>query len=208
MSESTKQRILKAAKDLFAKQGFTQTSTRMITQQAGVNLAAVNYHFGSKKNLIQAVLKDYFEIVIPKWDAKITSLEAQQHPRVIDVIHCIVNPLVDMNAQTPQSASVFIQLLGRGYSDSQGHLRSFILGHYGQTIERMMNLFRKSVTDISEQELFWRLHFALGSFVFSMASSNALVEIAQADFNQQTDVDAIMRGLASFVASGIEQPSA
>ena len=110
-----------------------------------------------------------------------------------------------MDKDKPHSASVFIQLLGRGYSDSQGHLRSFILGNYGDTIARLMSLFRRSVSDVSEQELFWRLHFALGSFVFSMASSNALVEIAQADFNQYPDTEAIIERLALFVASGIQQ---
>ncbi len=205
MSLATKQRILSAAESLFASQGFTHTSTRMITQQAGVNLAAVNYHFGSKKNLIQAVLRNYFESVIPNLDAKLDQLEKVEQPEVIDIIRCVITPLIAMDKNKPHSASVFIQLLGRGYSDSQGHLRSFILGNYGDTIARLMSLFRRSVSDVSEQELFWRLHFALGSFVFSMASSNALVEIAQADFNQYPDTEAIIERLALFVASGIQQ---
>jgi AcrR family transcriptional regulator len=205
MSLATKQRILSAAESLFASQGFTHTSTRMITQQAGVNLAAVNYHFGSKKNLIQAVLRNYFESVIPNLDAKIDQLEKVEQPEIIDIIRCVITPLIAMDKDKPHSASVFIQLLGRGYSDSQGHLRSFILGNYGDTIARLMSLFRRSVSDVSEQELFWRLHFALGSFVFSMASSNALVEIAQADFNQYPDTEAIIERLALFVASGIQQ---
>lgn len=205
MSLATKQRILSAAESLFASQGFTHTSTRMITQQAGVNLAAVNYHFGSKKNLIQAVLRNYFESVMPNLDAKIDQLEKVEQPEIIDIISCVITPLIAMDKDKPHSASVFIQLLGRGYSDSQGHLRSFILGNYGDTIARLMSLFRRSVSDVSEQELFWRLHFALGSFVFSMASSNALVEIAQADFNQYPDTEAIIERLALFVASGIQQ---
>ena len=205
MSLATKQRILSAAESLFASQGFTHTSTRMITQQAGVNLAAVNYHFGSKKNLIQAVLRNYFESVIPNLDAKLDQLEKVEQPEIIDIIRCVITPLIAMDKDKPHSASVFIQLLGRGYSDSQGHLRSFILGNYGDTIARLMSLFRRSVSDVSEQELFWRLHFALGSFVFSMASSNALVEIAQADFNQYPDTEAIIERLALFVASGIQQ---
>ena len=52
---STKDRILDAAEGLFAQQGFSATSLRAITAQAGVNLAAVNYHFGSKDGLLEAV---------------------------------------------------------------------------------------------------------------------------------------------------------
>ena len=51
----TVERILDAAEQLFAEKGFAETSLRLITSKAGVNLAAVNYHFGSKKALIHAV---------------------------------------------------------------------------------------------------------------------------------------------------------
>jgi AcrR family transcriptional regulator len=50
--KDTKKRILDAAERLFAREGFHSTSLRMLTKEAGVNLAAVNYHFGSKEELI------------------------------------------------------------------------------------------------------------------------------------------------------------
>ena len=53
---ATKDRILDAAEALFMEHGFEATSLRAITAAAGVNLAAVNYHFGSKEELFQAVL--------------------------------------------------------------------------------------------------------------------------------------------------------
>ena len=57
---NTKDRILNSAEVLFAEHGFNETSLRIITSVADVNLAAVNYHFGSKKILIQAVIDRYF----------------------------------------------------------------------------------------------------------------------------------------------------
>src|SRR3546814_17821279 len=56
-SSSTREAILDTAETLFAQQGHDGTSMRQITSEAGVNLAAVNYHFGSKEALVQAVLK-------------------------------------------------------------------------------------------------------------------------------------------------------
>src|SRR3977135_1202898 len=55
-SADTKKRILDAAEQLFMKHAFEATSLRQLTSAAGVNLAAVNYHFGSKEELFQAVL--------------------------------------------------------------------------------------------------------------------------------------------------------
>jgi AcrR family transcriptional regulator len=54
---STKDRILGAAEELFAQHGFAGTSLRQVTSQADVNIAAVNYHFGSKENLVNEVFR-------------------------------------------------------------------------------------------------------------------------------------------------------
>src|SRR5260221_7638588 len=53
----TRTRILNAAEELFMQHGFEGTSMRLLTTKAGVNLAAVNYHFGSKDALIEAVVQ-------------------------------------------------------------------------------------------------------------------------------------------------------
>lgn len=53
---NTREKILKSAWKLFAKNGFETVSVRDITQDAGVNLASVNYHFGSKDGLIQEIV--------------------------------------------------------------------------------------------------------------------------------------------------------
>ena len=54
---STKDRILGAAEELFAQYGFAGTSLRQVTSRADVNIAAVNYHFGSKENLVNEVFR-------------------------------------------------------------------------------------------------------------------------------------------------------
>ena len=54
---STKDRILGAAEELFALHGFAGTSLRQVTSRADVNIAAVNYHFGSKENLVNEVFR-------------------------------------------------------------------------------------------------------------------------------------------------------
>ena len=56
-SSSTRDTILDAAEQLFAHQGHDNTSMREITRAADVNLSAVNYHFGSKDGLVQAVFQ-------------------------------------------------------------------------------------------------------------------------------------------------------
>ena len=54
--EETKARLIECAGRLIADQGFDRTTSKDICRLAGTNLAAVNYHFGSREGLYKAVL--------------------------------------------------------------------------------------------------------------------------------------------------------
>ncbi|NVK56059.1 MAG: TetR/AcrR family transcriptional regulator [Alteromonadaceae bacterium] len=204
MSKQTKARIIDAAENLFAEQGYGQTSMREITASANVNLASVNYHFGSKKNLIQAVLKRYFDVLMPQIDEALEALIPSVGRRGVDqVLQSLMEPLINLNAVRPNGTEVFVQLLGKGYTESQGHLRTFIMGSYGATVQRLLAMLRTALPAVPADELFWRLHFAIGSFVFSMASSQALTDIAKADYQQDIDIADVIAHLVPFVAQGI-----
>ena len=75
---STKNKILDAAENLFADKGFNGTSLREITSLADVNLAAVNYHFGSKKELIKAVMSRYMNELSPKLQTALAVIYQQE----------------------------------------------------------------------------------------------------------------------------------
>ncbi len=59
----TKTRILDAAGRIFAARGLEAVSLRAVTAEAGVNLAAVNYHFGSKEALLREMVRRFFAVV-------------------------------------------------------------------------------------------------------------------------------------------------
>ncbi|WP_241006209.1 TetR/AcrR family transcriptional regulator, partial [Aeromonas media] len=90
----TKNRILDAAEVLFAERGFADTSLRLITSEADVNLASVNYHFGSKKELIQAVLDRYLSLFMPALDGRLQTLMAQDQLTLLQVFESFVEPLM------------------------------------------------------------------------------------------------------------------
>jgi AcrR family transcriptional regulator len=202
----TKNRILDAAEVLFAERGFADTSLRLITSEADVNLASVNYHFGSKKELIQAVLDRYLSLFMPELDARLHTLMAQEQLTLLQVFESFVDPLMKLVAVRTNGPAIFMQLLGRGYIDSQGHLRRFITAHYGPILQRITQAISKANPALSPADLFWRLHFTLGTVVFTMASADALRDIAQADFGQQLDVEGLVRNVIPYLASGVGAP--
>ncbi|MFD1007371.1 MULTISPECIES: TetR/AcrR family transcriptional regulator [Oceanisphaera] len=201
--KETKQKILNAAELLFAEQGFSDTSLRQITGDAGVNLASVNYHFGSKKDLIKAVMDRYLATFMPKSDAALLLLLDESTITLHQVFDCFVSPLMQLTAIHRRGPEIFLQLLGRGYIDNQGFLRWFIVNHYGQVLEHFTQAIQKAAPSLSSVDLFWRLHFTLGTVVFTMASSEALRDIAKTDFNEDIDVEGLVRKVIPYLASGV-----
>ena len=164
---STQHKILDAAQNLFAETGFNDTSLRQITSRAEVNLASVNYHFGSKKELIQAVLQRYLVVLMPRLNQEFTRLLAAQQPNSISqVLSVFVKPLLELNKVDENGTRIFLQLLGRGYTDVQGHLRWFFNHHYGAV----------------------------------------LAEIAEADFNENVDIEGVILRLLPYLSAAIAAP--
>ena len=59
--EEPRDRILNAARRLFACQCFEGPGMRNIAQEAGVNVAMINYYFGSKHNILETLIDEYFD---------------------------------------------------------------------------------------------------------------------------------------------------
>ena len=207
-ARTTKLKILNAAEQLFAEHGFSETSLRQITTRAEVNLASVNYHFGSKKELIRAVLERYLRVLVPSINEQLKTLSSQKDsPCLDDVFSAFVEPVLSLNEQRSNGAGIFLQLLGRGYTDAQGHLRWFFVNHYGAELATFIELVHKANPTLPASEIFWRLHFSLGTFVFTMASSEALVDISKADFNEELEIEGLIRRVIPFIAAGVGAPA-
>ncbi|WP_438863673.1 TetR/AcrR family transcriptional regulator [Neptunicella sp.] len=207
MSVTTKTEILDAAELLFAEHGFADTSLRAITTKASVNLASVNYHFGSKKMLIQEVLQRYLQVLAPALEKQLTVLlQHNPQPTMDQVFNSLVEPLLLLNSVQKQGTAIFVQLLGRGYSESQGHLRKYIQTHYGGVLKRFVEAVHLAAPELPASEIFWRLHFAIGTFVFTMASSKALGDIAAADYQQIVNIEGIIKRLIPYISAGTVAP--
>ncbi|GAA4873209.1 TetR/AcrR family transcriptional regulator [Ferrimonas pelagia] len=203
---STKERILNAAERLFAERGFSETSLRLITSKAEVNLASVNYHFGSKKELIQAVLARYLDIAMPAMARALEAQEAEHALTLEEVFEAIVEPMMSVNEVRPNGTAIFLQLLGRGYIENQGHLRWFVTTNHGAVLDKIVQVVHQAAPHVPAVEVFWRMHFSLGTLVFTMSSYDALVDIARADFIESNDVESVLRRIIPYVAAGVSAP--
>ncbi|EJL6444120.1 TetR/AcrR family transcriptional regulator [Vibrio cholerae] len=203
LHSSTKEKILDVAEGLFAEYGFNDTSLRTITSKAGVNLASVNYHFGDKKTLVRAVLNRYLEAFMPEMKQSLERLNERDDYDMAEVFEALRAPLRSLSELRPNGTSRFMLLIGRGYTDVQGHLRWFITNRYNDVLTLFTDSVLKANPNLTRETLFWRLHFTLGTCVFTMASSQALAEIAENDFGSKVDPKSVVDQLIPYLAAGV-----
>ncbi|HKM14416.1 MAG TPA: TetR family transcriptional regulator [Marinospirillum sp.] len=199
-------RILDTAEALFAEKGFAETSLRTITSRAKVNLAAVNYHFGSKKALIQAVFARYLDPFCEAFNTELAVLENKQQTIPLEELLAVMARTTLNVPATKGSLSVFMRLLGLAYTQAQGHMRRYLQENYGQTFLRFTHLLKLSSADLPDAERFWRLHFILGAVVFTMSSLDALRDIALNDYDEKTRIADLVARLLPVVTAAMQAP--
>lgn len=205
----TVERILDAAEQLFAEKGFAETSLRLITSKAGVNLAAVNYHFGSKKALIQAVFSRFLGPFCVSLERELDRREALAGGKqsLEQLLEILVEQAMAVKPRSGDDLSIFMRLLGLSFSQSQGHLRRYLDDMYGKVFRRYMALVHQAAPAIPAIELFWRVHFMLGAVSFSMSGIKALRAISEDDFGVKTSIEQVMRMMVPFLAAGMRADS-
>ena len=203
----TVDRILDAAEELFAERGFSETSLRMITSKAKVNLAAVNYHFGSKNALIQAVFARFLTPFSSTLDRAFDDLEARcgdTPPTLNQTLWVLTESAIRMPQRSERGLSIFMRLLGLAYTQSQGHLRKFLEQQYSNPFGRFMRLLKEATPQLSAVDRYWRIQFMLGATAFTMSSSDALRDILHNKLGVETTVQEIAARLVPFLAAGMQ----
>ena len=125
---------------------------------------------------------------------------------ILNVFTGFVEPLLSLNQFKDNGTSTFLQLLGRGYTDSQGFLRWFLTTQYPNVIDSFITAVKKAYPELSAEDIFWRLHFTMGTVVFTMSSSDALIDIASNDFDKNIDISGVIRQVIPYVAAGVGAP--
>jgi AcrR family transcriptional regulator len=209
-SADTKTRILDAAESLFMEHGFEATSLRSLTTAAGVNLAAVNYHFGTKEELFQAVLTRRLD---PMNQERIDLLQRVEREAVGRALSCekilfaMLIPALRLARDEKRGGKNFLRLLGRAYADPAPFIRHFLSAQYGDMIGLYKEAFLKALPHLSRQELTWRLHFVMGALSYTLAGTDALKLFAQMTAVEQYDDELLLQRLAPFLVAGLKAPS-
>lgn len=205
MSEpDTKDVILDAAEVLFAEYGYDATSLRDLTQEAGVNLAAVNYHFGGKEQLAAAVLARRIGPINQERHRRLDALPPR--PAVADVVRAFVEPAFPTATGCPTGHVApgrdFCRLMGRMMIDQPAFLRTFLAEQFRELGSRFEATLRRALPRCDRATTWWRLHFMAGAMAHTLHSGDGLAHLT-GGLCDATHVDAVVEQLVAFTSAGL-----
>jgi AcrR family transcriptional regulator len=202
---TTKDRILDAAERLFARDGFEATSLRAITAEAGVNLAAVNYHFQSKEALVQAVIGRRMGPLNTQRLDLLDAYEAEAGGAPVPlekIMDAFLRPIVEM---VGSHAHEFVPLIGRLYTEPGEFTERLFKQQFEHMARRFMPALQRALPNLPPAEISWRLHFAIGAMAHTMAASR-LLKLMSGGLSDVSDVKGTLARLNSFVLAGLTAP--
>ena len=205
----TRTRILDAAEELFMQHGFEATSMRQLTAQAGANLASVNYHFGSKDALIEAVFRRRLDAMNASRIAELDRMEKDNAGRPLSplqIIGAFVGVSLRMVEDSKSGGRNFIRLLGRTYSDPQKQIRALIGQLYAPAMERFKAAFERALPQMPRDELIWRMHFMFGTLAYTLAATDTVQLIAGCKPEDRYDAALLEARLTAFLQAGLLAP--
>ena len=209
-SPDTRERILDAAEALFVEHGFEATTMRMITGRAGVNLAAINYHFGSKEALIQDVFRRRLTWLneerlraLERFEKEARGAPLKPH----QIVEAFFGVSLRMAADTEHGGHTFMRLLGRTYTEPSAFVRQFLADEYAAVVPRFKEALFRSLPDVPPEEILWRFHFMLGAMSYAIAGTDALQLVAEHELDEK-DPEALARRLMPFLLGGLRAPLA
>lgn len=206
--KATKERILDAAERLFAERGFDRTSLRAITTEAGVNLAAVNYHFRSKNDLIHEVFSRRLAPINAQRLAMLDACQAGEAAVALPlekILRAFVEPILRPEGVAATGRMTLQTLLGRMYADPGGNVRRIFFGEMEEVAHRFRAAFQRALPGVPLADLFWRLHFTIGAMAHTLAAS-WIIEMISNGLCKASDLDGTIDRLVAFAVAGLNAP--
>lgn len=204
----TRDRILDAAERLFVEHGFDGTSMRMITSAANANLAAVNYHFGSKDALVQAVFRRRLTALNQERLAELDRLEAEAGGAPLKpsrIVEAFFGTALRMAADTEHGGHSFMRLLARTYNEPNAFVREFLAEEYAEVMDRFLGALFAALPEVPRAEILWRFHFMTGAMAFAISGLGGLYELAGLSATDD-DPQRLLPRLMSFLLGGLRAP--
>lgn len=209
-ADSTRRRILTAAERLFARDGIERTTMRAITREARTNLAAVNYHFGSKDGLVKAVFDDLARTTAKSRLDRLAELRARRPGRplsVRDTIDTFMAPYI--GEEDSRHGALLVRLILQHRATPTAVTKRIIAAHFDRLAEIFIAALAEAVPHLDRRAASWRYYLAVGAIVFATSerTPGGRLEKISGGTASAADREQLVTQLSDFLIGGMNAPS-
>ena len=197
----TKERLLAVAGELFAERGFDSVSLRMITDRANVNLASVNYHFGSKEELIGAVVDDIVRPVNEKRLSLLSLIDYTRQDPIRKIIHAFIDPVFDLS-DSGNDDNKYYKLISRCIASRDERVSSIIIKQFPEVLAQFVSALTKALPSIDSDSAHLKIMFMAGALAHSLFHYENLLLISEGRFDLNS-TEVLKSELVSFLLRGM-----
>ncbi len=200
----TRQRILDAAERLFGEQGYGATSLRHIIAEAGVNLAAIHYHFGTKEDLLDQLIMRKGGPVNAERLALLDALETQARGKAVPLdklLEAFLGPPMMRVRKNPE----FARLMGRMYGE--GLMPGIVERHFQTVATRFLAALARTLPHLTPGEMALRSQFMVGAMAHILMGKAPDIKIMTGASLPRSSQH-VLRELVAFLSGGLRAPAA
>jgi AcrR family transcriptional regulator len=199
---ATKAQVFAAAERLFALNGFQNVSVRDITAEAGVNLASVNYHFGSKDALLYEIFRRR-TAEMNRERARMLHQAADRHggkPPVRDILEALFAPPLRWS-NPAHERRISVQFIIRARSEGTEAMKETLRTDVSH-LKRFADALIAALPHLPREDIYWRLHFALGMLHNNRFAEFDRLHVLSDGATREADVDGLLRRMIDFAEAG------
>ena len=175
-------KILVVAEELFSSTGYHAVSLRLLTEMAGVNLGAINYHFGNKEGLYRAIIKRRLQPLNQVRLGELVEAEraALGRPVALNLILRIyAGPLFNLGRKEGKGGHHFARILSRCMTEPLPFVESLLAEEFHPVTTRFAQAIRRHVPNLAPEDYLWRLSFVVGAMLHSLANLHRMKDLTR-----------------------------
>lgn len=200
----TRERLLDAAEVLFAREGFEGVSLRAITSAAKANIASVNYHFGGKEHLINAVMIRHAMPVNEERVRRIDFLLGQPDPpSVREVLEAFLFPLFERIRSHENNEKLFSKFMGRMIGEGAKGLPEEVIPSFSETLAKVVQGLTLAIPGLPEGEAYLRLKFCFAVMGDAMMQDEMFTRIS-GERLADWDFERLFEAVLNFCEGGLK----
>jgi len=198
---SVRQRLMETSERLFAEHGWNAVSIRAIATAAGVNLAALHYHFGSKEQLLAEIFTARARPIAEERLRLLGEIDLAHSPSLERILEAFLRPALTVGADERFGGRAFVKLRARLATEPEAVSRRILSSAFDESSGAFLRALAQALPDLPQADLEWRFHFMLGTMFYTMADAGRIQSLTDGRCDPGRVEDAL-RHIVPFLAAG------